>query len=281
MTPLAPLRSALYLPAANARALAKARMLPCDAVILDLEDSVAPEAKGDARRQALAALREGGWGRRRIVVRANALASAWGAEDLQALAGAGAQAVLLPKISSARDAHDAADRLAGTPLWGMIETPRAALDVAAIAGSGALQALVMGINDLAKEMGARQTAARTPFLPFLSAAIAAARANGLAVLDGVWNDLDDEDGFAAQCAQGAEFGFDGKTLIHPRQIEACNVAFSPSAAAVAEARAIVAAFALAENEGRGVIRLDGRMVERLHLAQARRTLAIAAIEAEP
>ena len=272
---IVPLRSALYLPATNARAIAKARTLPCDIVILDLEDSVAPEAKLAARALAIAAVAEGGFGRRRVIVRANALASEWGADDLAALAHAGADAVLLPKVSGAEEARAAAARLAGVPLWAMIEMPRAALDVAAIAGSGALAGLVMGINDLAKEMRARQTATRAPFLGFLAAAVAAARAAGIAVLDGVFNDIDDEAGFGAQCAQGVEFGFDGKTLIHPRQIDPCNIAFSPSAAEIADARAIEAAFALPENAGRGVIRLDGRMVERLHLDQARRTLAIA------
>ena len=275
-----PLRSALYLPATNARAIAKARTLPCDVVILDLEDSVAPEAKAGAREQAIAAVAEGGFGRRRVVVRANALASEWGADDLVALAQAGADAVLLPKVSTVQEAHATAARLEGVPLWAMIETPRGVLDVAAIAGSGVVDALVLGINDLAKDMRARQTAARTPFLGFLATAVAAARANGLAVFDGVFNDLDDEAGLRAQCAQGAEFGFDGKTLIHPRQIVPCNEAFSPSAAEITDARAIEAAFARPEHAGHGVIRLDGRMVERLHLDQALRTLAIAsAIEA--
>ena len=273
--PIMPLRSALYLPANNPRAIARARMLPCDVVILDLEDSVAPEAKERARAQAVAALAEGGFGRRQVVVRVNARATPWQADDLAALAGTSLDAVLLPKVASAGEARDAAALLGGTPLWAMIETPRAVLDVAAIASAGELTALVLGINDLAKEMGARQTPARTPFLGFLANAVAAARAAGIAVLDGVFNDIGDEAGFVAQCAQGAEFGFDGKTLIHPRQIAPCNAAFSPTEREIATARAIVAAFASPENAGRGVLRVDGSMVERLHLEQAIKTLAIA------
>lgn len=281
--PHRPRRSALYLPASNPKALAKARSLPADVVILDLEDAVAPEFKEDARSAAMAAVREGGFGRRELVIRANALGTAWGAADLAAAAAAGPDAVLVPKVNAPEDvrAYDAA--LAGAPartrLWIMIETC-ACLPLlhamAACAGDTRLTGFVLGTNDLAKEMHARPGPARTPFLPILTMAVAAARAHGLVVLDGVCNEFRDLERFRAEAAQGLEFGFDGKTLIHPDQIEPCNAVFSPDPGEIAWAEAVVAAFALPENAGKGAIKVEGRMAELLHLEQARRVLAIAA-----
>jgi citrate lyase subunit beta/citryl-CoA lyase len=274
-----PRRSALYMPASNAKAVAKARDLACDVVILDLEDAVAPEMKAEARAAAVAAVAEGGFGRRELVIRVNGLDTPWGAEDLAAARGAHAHAILAPKVNDAADVARLVAALDGAaPLWVMIETARSIFRLdeigAALAQAGG-GAFVLGTNDLAKEMGARPGAARAPFQGMLGLAVAAARAHGLAALDGVFNDIDDVDGLAGQCRQGVEFGFDGKTLIHPRQIEPCNAAFTPDAAAVDWARRIVAAFAEPDNAARGAIRVDGRMVERLHLAQAERDLAVA------
>lgn len=279
---LRPRRSALYLPASNPKALAKARNLDADVVILDLEDAVAPESKVDARAAAVAAVAEGGFGRRELVVRANALSTEWGADDLSALAAAGPNAVLVPKISGPEDIaiydRALADAPAHTKLWVMIETcavvPR--LDVvAACAATSRLAGFVLGTNDLAKEMHARLTPARTPFLPVLTAAVCAARAHGLIVLDGVCNEFRDIGAFTAEAQQGLEFGFDGKTLIHPDQIAPCNAVFSPSEAEVAWAQSVITAFELPENAGRGAIKVDGKMVELLHLDQARRVIAVA------
>jgi len=275
-----PRRSALYLPASNAKALEKARTLPCDVVILDLEDSVAPEAKAAAREAAIAAAREGGFGARELVVRVNGLDSEWGRDDLAALAGSAFDAILVPKVSSAEDIRGYERHLGGAAarLWAMIETARAMgrLDeIAATAGEGRLACFVMGTNDLAKEMRARLDTARSPFLGMLALSVAAARAYGLSILDGVYNAFDDDAGLESQCRQAVEYGFDGKTLIHPRQIEICNAAFTPDAEAVAWARRILAAFEEPGNQGKGAIRVDGRMVERLHLEEARRTLAMA------
>lgn len=280
---LRPRRSALYLPASNPKALAKARTLPADVVILDLEDAVAPEHKGEARAQAVAAVAEGGFGRRELVIRANGLSTEWGADDLAAAAGAGPDAVLVPKVSSPAEvrAYDAA--LAAAPahtrLWIMIETCACLPvlhDLAACAADTRLAGFVLGTNDLAKEMRARPGPERTPFLPILTMAVAAARAHGLVVLDGVCNEFRDLDRFTAEAAQGLEFGFDGKTLIHPDQIAPCNAVFSPDVGEIAWAEAVEAAFALPENAGKGAIKVDGKMVELLHLDQARRVLAVAA-----
>lgn len=278
-----PRRSALYLPASNQKALAKARTLPADVIILDLEDAVAPDLKAEARAAAVAAVAEGGFGRRELVVRANALNTPWGAEDLAAISTAGPEAVLVPKVNSPQEvrAYDAA--LAAAPahtrLWIMIETCACLPllhDIAACAADTRLAGFVLGTNDLAKEMQAKLSRARTPFLPILTMAVAAARAHGLVVLDGVCNEFRDLDLFRAEAEQGLEFGFDGKTLIHPDQIAPCNAVFSPNAGEIAWARAIVAAFELPENAGKGAIKVDGKMVELLHLDQAKRTLAIAA-----
>jgi len=277
-----PRRSALYLPATNAKALAKARTLPADIVILDLEDSVAPEAKEEARAAAVVAVREGGWGQCEVAIRANGLDTPWGAADLAAIAASGADAALVPKVSSPADIDQCQAALAGAPdamqLWAMIETCAAvfALEgIAAKAASTRLSLWVMGINDLAKEMRAQQTAERTPFQPFLSLAVAAARLHGLTILDGVCNEFRDLAVFEAEARQGLLFGFDGKSLIHPAQVDPCNAVFSPGADELARARAVIDAFALPENAGRGVIRVDGKMTELLHLEQAKRLVAMA------
>lgn len=275
-----PRRSVLYMPASNARAVAKARELDCDVVVLDLEDSVAPGEKAMAREAAVAAVTAGGFGDREVVIRINGLDTPWGADDLAAAGDCGADAVLAPKVSSA-DEVAALDRaLSGeTRLWAMIETCAAIFalpGIAACSRTTRLSAWVIGTNDLAKEMRCRPGLDRAPLWGPLSLAVAAARAHGLVVLDGVFNEIDDAEGFARQCAQGLAFGFDGKTLVHPRQIEGANRAFSPSPEELAWSRAIVEAFELAENSDKGVIRLEGRMVERLHLEEARRLLAVAA-----
>lgn len=278
-----PRRSALYLPASNAKAIAKARTLPADIVILDLEDAVAPEAKMEARAAALAAVAEGGFGRRELAIRANAIDTPWGADDLAAIAGSGADAVLVPKISSPADIEYCQQALAGAPanmqLWAMIETCACVPQLNAIAAMAAttrLSLFVMGVNDLAKEMRAKLTPARTPFLPILSLAVAAARAHGVSILDGVCNEFRDLDLFRAEVEQGLLFGFDGKSLIHPGQIDPCNEIFSPSEKEVRWANAVIEAFALPENAGKGVISVEGRMAELLHLEQARQLVAIAA-----
>jgi citrate lyase subunit beta/citryl-CoA lyase len=277
-----PRRSALYLPASNAKAIDKARTLPCDVVILDLEDAVAPDMKALARDQAVAAVAEGGFGSRELVVRLNGIDTEWGAEDLDAIAAAAPDAILVPKIDSRdglRPYEAALGGKDGIGLWAMIETARSIFrveEIAAAAADGPLACFVLGLNDLAKESGAQPGTDRLPFLGVLGLSVLAARAHGVAILDAVFNAFEDDAGLAAQCRQAVEFGFDGKTLIHPRQIDICNSGFSPDAAAIEAARRIVAAFDQPENADKGAIRLDGRMVERLHLVQARRTLAMGA-----
>lgn len=277
-----PRRSALYMPASNAKAIDKARGLPCDAVILDLEDAVAPEAKEAARAQAVEAVRAGGFGRREVVIRVNGLDTPWGRDDLKAAAEAEPDAVLVPKVNSAADVQSYQTALhaapAATALWAMIETGRSLFrldEIAAASETTRLSCWVMGTNDLAKEMRARQTPGREPFHAALGLAVAAARAYGLSILDGVYNGLEDDAGLEAVCEQGVDFGFDGKTLIHPRQVEICNRVFSPSADEVAWSRAVIAAFALPENAGKGAIRVEGRMAELLHLTQAERLVQVA------
>lgn len=276
-----PRRSVLYMPGANPKALEKAKALPADALIFDLEDSVAPEAKEEARRTIVAALAGGGYGRREIVVRINGLSSEWAGEDMKAAAAAKPDAILIPKVSSAADvrAAHAAMRAAAAEcaLWVMIETPLAILnikDIAACAADTPLACFVMGCNDLAKEQRAVNTPGREAFWTSLTLAALAARAYGLAAIDGVYNDIADAAGFEAECRQGVVLGYDGKTLIHPSQIAPCNSAFAPPLAAVEDARAIIAAFAAPENAGKGVIKVAGKMTELLHLEQARRTVAI-------
>lgn len=277
-----PRRSALYLPASNAKALAKARSLPADVVILDLEDAVAPEMKDEARAAAVAAAYEGGFGQRELVIRANGLDTPWGAADLAAIAGSGADAVLVPKISSPADIHACEAALAAAPaglqLWAMIETCGAVgqlFEIAALARSTRLSLWVMGLNDLAKEMRARLTPERTAFLPILTQAVCAGRAHGITLLDGVCNEFRDLAQFRAEAEQGLLFGFDGKTVIHPDQIAPCNAVYSPSAEERAWAESVIAAFALPENAGKGAIKVDGKMTELLHLEQARRVVAVA------
>ena len=269
------------MPASNARAIEKARGLDCDVIILDLEDAVAPEAKPMARAQAVEAVKAGGFGRRELVIRCNGLDTPWGAEDLAAAAQAGPDAMLVPKVNGPADiaAYDSAIAAAPahTRLWAMIETCAAVLDLKAIASArqGRLDAWALGLNDLSKEMGARQTLDRAPMQAVLTLSVAAARAYGLTILDSVCNDLEDADGFDRVCRQGADLGFDGKTLIHPGQIETCNRVFSPDPGEVAWARAVIAAFADPANAGRGALRVDNRLAERLHLTQAERLVALA------
>lgn len=277
-----PRRSALYLPASNAKAIAKARTLPCDMVILDLEDAVAPEMKAEARAAAVAAVAEGGFGHREVAIRANGLDTEWGADDLAAIAGSKADAVLVPKVNSPGDIRRYEKTLSGAPasmqLWAMIETCEAVFNlepIAAMAGSTRLSLWIMGTNDLAKEMRAQLTPCRTPFLPFLSLAVAAARKHGLAILDGVCNEFRDLTAFEAEARQGLMFGFDGKSLIHPAQIDPCNAVFSPGEADLLWARAVIEAFTLPENLGKGAIRVEGKMAELLHLEQAKRLVSVA------
>jgi citrate lyase subunit beta / citryl-CoA lyase len=280
-----PRRSVLYMPGSNARAMEKARELPADAVILDLEDAVAPDAKAKARELIGKALKDGGFGRREVVVRVNGLDTAWWADDL-AIAAAGPDAVLVPKVSTPAQFRQVAERLAAVGaapqlrVWAMMETPLAMLNVrdiaaAALDPAARLAAFVMGTNDLAKDTRARIVPGRAPMLPWLMTCVAAARAFGLDILDGVYNDLGNAEGFAAECRQAHDLGFDGKTLIHPQQIAPCNAAFSPAPEEVEWARKIIAAFDLPQNADKGVIQIDGRMVERLHAEMARRTVAIA------
>jgi citrate lyase subunit beta/citryl-CoA lyase len=275
-----PRRSALYLPASNEKAIAKARTLGADVVILDLEDAVAPDAKLVARDNAVRAVRDGGFERRELIVRVNGLDTEWGAADVAALAGSRPDGLLFPKISTVDDLTAALAAARDVPTWIMVETALSLFRLEAIAAAGApagLAGMVMGTNDLAKELGAALDVDRLPFVGALGLAVAAARAHGLAILDGVFNGLEDDDGFARQARQALAFGFDGKTLIHPRQVDPCNLAFTPSADEVERAGRVIAAFDDPANAEKGAIRLDGRMVERLHLHQARRTLAAAAI----
>jgi citrate lyase subunit beta/citryl-CoA lyase len=280
-------RSVLYMPGSNARAIEKARTLPADALILDLEDSVAPDAKSGARDQVCAAVQDGGFGDREVVVRINGLDTPWGPADLEAAAKAGPDAVLVPKVNDGAAIGEACVLLEGagaareTALWAMMETPIAMLRAQEIAGAGGrLAGLVMGTNDLAKELGTVQTEARTPMITSLALCLLAARAFRLTIIDGVYNEIENLEGFESVCRQGRELGFDGKTLIHPTQIEICNRVFSPAPEAVEEARAVIAAFDGPEARERGVVKLGGRMVERLHLEQAEQLVAMAeAIEA--
>ncbi|MDR7230695.1 citrate lyase subunit beta/citryl-CoA lyase [Caulobacter sp. BE264] len=277
-----PRRSALYMPASNAKAVEKARTLDADVIILDLEDAVAPEMKPAAREAAVAAVKAGGFGPREVVIRVNGIDTPWGAEDLAAAAEAGPDAVLVPKVNDAADVRLYDQHLTAAPpstrLWTMIETGKAAFhlwEIAEARHGTRLSAWVMGVNDFAKEMRARQTPDRAPFLPLLTLSVAAARAHGLTILDGVHNDIEDLAALEAVCVQGVDFGFDGKTLIHPKHLEICNRVFSPSPEDVAWSHAVIAAFNAPENAGKGALRVDGKMAERLHLAQAERLVAVA------
>ncbi len=278
-----PRRSCLYMPGANTRALEKARELPADTLILDLEDAVAPEAKEEARAAILAAVKAGGYGKREIVIRMNGLDTPWGHEDLKAIAGSGAHAVLAPKVTGPRDIERLDNLLkeAGAPdgldLWVMIETPIAILSIKEIAAASIgsrLSVFVMGTNDLAKEYRARMTADRLAFQTALQLTVAAARAYGLVAIDGVYNDIKNEDGFRSECEQGRDLGFDGKTLIHPSQLEEANRIFAPSPHDVEQAVAVIEAFADPANAGKGVLKVNGKMTELLHLEEARRIVAM-------
>lgn len=266
------------MPASNPRAIAKARQLWCDVVILDLEDAVAPHSKASAREFAVQAVRDGGFGSRELVVRVNALGTPWGDEDLAAIAAVSPDAILLPKVGSGEALHRAAASLQRhTKLWAMIETPEAIFNLADITCAAKMMpfgALVTGTNDLAKEMRCILDTKRTALQPALFAIVAAARMSGFDVLDGVFNDISDHDGLAAQCRQGAEFGFTGKTLIHPSQVDIANSSFSPSEEDLAQARSVIEAFARPDVAELSVIQVNGRMIERLHLEQALQLVAV-------
>jgi len=281
-----PRRSVLYMPSSNEKALDKAKTIPADALIFDLEDAVAPDSKIAARDNAVAAARSGAYGNREVTIRCNGLDTPWGSDDLAAAARSGAAAVVIPKIDSVRALDAVASGLdaAGAPssmsIWAMVETPTAILDVRSIAAHPRVSVLVMGTNDLAKELRATQVRGRAPLFPHLANALLAAREAGKAILDGVFNDVKDLDSFRDECVQGAQMGFDGKTLIHPTQVEVANEVWAPTEADVEYARRVISAFDEAIAEGRGVITVDGRMIENLHVDNARRTLATqAAIEA--
>ena len=282
-----PRRSVLFMPGSNARAMEKARELAADGLIFDLEDSVAPDGKETARAQIAAALKRGGYGGRERLLRVNGAGTPWHDADLRFAARLPLDGVVLPKVEDAREARDsetalaAAGAPAGLALWCMMETPRAFLHAEAIAGaSKRLAGLIIGTEDLAKDLGARPRPDRLPFIAALGIALIAARASGLCALDAVYPDFTDDDGFAAQCRQGRDLGFDGKTLIHPRQIAIANAAFAPEPREIGAARRLVAAFDAAQEAGHGVATLDGKMIERLHADAARRLLALAAEIAE-
>lgn len=279
---LRPRRSVLYMPAANERALEKAKTIPCDAIIFDLEDAVSPDAKDAARANAVAAVNSGEYGHRELTIRCNGLDTPWGYDDLVAASQTPASAVVIPKVGSVKYLDEVADRLdrAGAhsdmKIWAMIETPTAVFDVREIAAHWRVETLVMGTNDLARELRAVLNApGRYPFVQHLATALMAAREAGKVALDGVYNDIKDEDGFRAECVQGFEMGFDGKTLIHPSQVEVANTVWSPSDADVENARGLIAAFEEGQAQGKGVVTYNGRMIEHLHVSTARRTLAIA------
>ena len=281
-----PRRSLLYMPGSNARAIEKARTLPADGVILDLEDSVAPDAKPDARTQVAAVVKAGGFGHREVFIRTNSFDTPWFTDDLTAAAQAAPDGIVVPKISQPGQLEQIGQRLLDmhadhkTRIWAMIESPLAVLNVQSIAACARdsetrLDGFVMGTNDIAKDTRARLVPGRWPMIGWLMNCIAAARIYGIDVLDGVYNNIGDADGFAKECEQARDMGFDGKTLIHPNQIGPCNAAFTPSEDEVAQARKMIAAFDLPENKDKGVVQIDGRMVERLHAEMARRTVAIA------
>ena len=280
--PVRPRRSVLYMPGANTRALEKARTLPADALIFDLEDAVAPDAKEAARANVVAAAASRCYGKREIAIRCNGLGTPWGKADVAAIARSGADAILVPKVESAADVAaivsllDAAGAPQSMAVWAMMETPKGVLRADEVAGSHPrLRLFVMGTNDLVKDMRSRHTPMRLPMLTALGLGMLAARAHGLTILDGVYNDIQDVEGFRAVCQQGLEMGFDGKTLIHPSQVEPCNEVFAPSAAELEMAGKIVVAFKAAQAEGKGVLTVDGRMIENLHVEQAERALALA------
>jgi len=278
---LRPRRSVLYMPAANERALEKAKTIPADAIIFDLEDAVAPDAKPEARERAAAAVGSGQYGRRELTIRCNGIDTEWGADDLAAAAAAAPSAVVIPKVDTVDYVKAISARLdkEGAPpevaIWAMIETPTAIFNVRAIAAHPRVAVLVMGTNDLAKELRSPIVPGRHPLVPHLATALLAAREAGTVALDGVYNDVRDPEGFVAECRQGMEMGFDGKTLIHPSQVEPANDVWAPSDDEVEHARRVIAAFDEAVADGRGVVTVDGRMIENLHVDNARRVLAVA------
>jgi len=277
-----PRRSVLYMPGSNARALEKAKGLAADALILDLEDAVSPDAKETAREQVCAAASEGGYGKREILIRVNGLSTPWGYQDVAAAAKSGADAILIPKVESADMVRqveaimDASGAPADMAIWCMMETPRGMLHAEEIAdATPRLGGFVMGTSDLAKDLHCAHTPMRLPMIASLNLCILAARAAGIAIVDGVYLDLNDEEGYAAHCQQGLELGFDGKTLIHPKQIDAANETFAPNDEAVAWSRKIIEAHAEAEKEGKGVVLVDGKLIENLHVENAKRLIALA------
>ncbi|OSP56102.1 CoA ester lyase [Pseudoruegeria sp. SK021] len=274
-----PYRSVLYIPAANERALEKAKSLPADAIIFDLEDAVSVDAKVAARALLVSALQTGGYGQRSLIIRINGMDSAWGAADFDAVAALGPQAILVPKVGSAQEIADLAAKLdaipacAATQIWAMMETPQGILNAASIATAPRMGGFVMGTNDLNKELMATTRPDREPLLMSLQFCLLAARAAGITIVDGVYNAFKDEDGLALECGQGRDMGFDGKSLIHPTQISIANAAFAPSPEDIELAQRQITAFEAAEVEGKGIAVLDGRIVENLHVATARQTLA--------
>lgn len=285
-TAIRPRRSVLYMPGSNARALEKARTLAADALILDLEDAVAPDAKLSAREQVTAAVKAGGYGKREIAIRVNALSTPWGMDDFKAAADANPDAILVPKVSSADDMNDIARALAQTGsggrtrIWVMIETALSAFRLQEIAAAAKndktrLSVFILGTNDYSKETRSKITRGRAGLIPFLANSVAAARAYGIDVIDGVYNDISNIDGLKEEAAQARDLGFDGKTIIHPTQIAPCNEAFSPGEDEIATARKVVSAFEQPEAKGKGVLQIDGRMYEILHAEIAKRTVAVA------
>ncbi len=278
---LRPRRSVLYMPAANERALEKAKSIAADAIIFDLEDAVAPDAKVDARANAVAAASSGEYGGRELTIRCNGLDTEWGTDDLAAAAMSGAAAVVIPKVASVATLDmvsrmlDAAGAPGSMTIWAMIETPTAIFDVRAIVAHSRVSTLVMGTNDLARELRASLVPGRHPLVAHLATALAAAREAGKIIVDGVFNDVKDLDGFRSECVQGAEMGFDGKTLIHPGQVDIANEVWAPTDDEVSHARRVIEAFDEGLREGRGVVTVDGRMIENLHVASARRAIATA------
>ena len=271
-----PYRSVLYIPASKERALDKARSLDVDAIIFDLEDAVTPDAKVEARDTLKAALQEGGYGARAKIIRLNGLDSAWGREDAEAMKDAAADAFLLPKVGSAADVEALATIIGkDKDIWAMIETPMGVMKAEEIAAHPQMKGFVAGTNDLAKELNCRFRADRLPMITSLSMMLLAAKAHGIVAIDGVYNQFKDDEGLAAECAQGRDMGFEGKTLIHPAQVAVCNEAFSPSAEEIDLAERQIAAFEETEASGQGVAVVDGKIVENLHVETARKILALA------
>ncbi len=281
MSSLRPRRSVLYMPSSNERALEKAKTIACDALIFDLEDAVAPDAKVEARANAVAAAGSGEYGHRELTIRCNGLDTPWGADDLAAAAISGAVAVVIPKVNSRKYLEEVERQLvaAGAPddlaIWAMIETPTALIDIRSIAHHDRVEVLVMGTNDLVRELRTGTPADRAPLIPHLATALVGAREADKVILDGVYNDVRDPDGFVAEAEQGKALGFDGKTLIHPSQVDPTNEVWAPTTDEVEHAGRVIEAFETAESEGRGVITVDGRMIENLHVDNARRVLAVA------